>query len=144
MALGDKVGETSGKVTGTRVITPSGTQPVRIEVSLQGSGTVLGEDVTEIGTYVQTLRPGGVLYGEGDILYIITDDNNENDNNETAHWRGFGVGRPTGSFPAGHFAVCGSSETESHALRRLNKIAIVTEFDVDQKGNYHATAWEWR
>lgn len=144
MALGDKVGETSGKVTGTRVITPSGTQPVQLEVSIQGSGKVLGEDVTEIGTYVQTLRPGGVLYGEGDVLYIITDDNNENDNNETAHWRGFGVGRPTGPFPAGHFAVCGSSETESKALRRLNRVAIVTEFDVDEKGNYHATAWEWR
>ena len=144
MALGDKVGETSGKVTGTRVITPSGTQPVQLEVSIQGSGKVLGQDVTEIGTYVQTLRPGGVLYGEGDVLYIITDDNNENDNNETAHWRGFGVGRPVGPFPAGHFAVCGSSETDSHALRRLNRVAIVTEFDVDEKGNYHATAWEWR
>jgi hypothetical protein len=138
MALGDKVGETSGRVTGTRVITPSGTQPVRLEVSIQGSGKVLGEDVTEIGTYVQTLRPGGVLYGEGDVLYITADDD------ETAHWRGFGVGRPVGPFPAGHFAVCGSSETDSHALRRLNKIAIVTEFDVDEKGNYHAMAWEWR
>ena len=137
MALGDKVGETSGRVTGTRVITPSGTQPVQLEVSLQGSGTVLGEDVTEIGTYVQTLRPGGVLFGEGNALYITGDD-------EPAQWRGFGVGRPTGSFPAGHFAVCGSSETESHALRRLNRIAIVTEFDVDENGNYHATAWEWR
>jgi hypothetical protein len=70
MALGDKVGETSGRVTGTRVITPSETQPVQLEVSLQGSGKVLGEDVTEIGTYVQTLRPGGVLYGEGDVLYL--------------------------------------------------------------------------
>jgi len=137
MALGDKIGEVSGRVTGTRVITPSGTQQVRIEVSLQGSGTVLGEDVTEIGTYVQTLRPGGVLYGEGDVLYITGDD-------ETAQWRGFGVGRPSGPFPAGHFAVCGSSETESHALRRLNKIAIVTEFDVDKEGNYRHTAWEWR
>jgi hypothetical protein len=137
MALGDKVGETSGRVTGTRVITPSGTQQVRLEVSIQGSGKVLGEDVTEIGTYVQILRPGGVLYGEGDVLYIRGND-------ETVHWKGFGVGRPTGPFPAGHFAVCGSSETESHALRRLNKIAIVTEFDVGQKGDYHATGWEWR
>jgi hypothetical protein len=105
MALGEKVGETSGRVTGTRVITPSGTQPVQLEVSIQGNGKVLGEDVTEIGTYVQTLRPGGVLYGEGDVLYITDDD-------ETAHWRGFGVGRPVGPFPAGHFAVCGSSESD--------------------------------
>jgi hypothetical protein len=138
MALGDKVGETSGRVTGTRVITPSGTQPVRLEVSIQGSGKVLGQDVTEIGTYVQTLRPGGVLYGEGDVLYVITADD------ETAHWRGFGVGRPTGSFPAGHFAVCGSAETESQALSRFNEIATVNEFDVDQEGNYRYTMLEWR
>jgi len=64
MALGDQIGEASGRVTGTRVITPLvGTQQqARIEVSFQGSGTLLGQDITDIGTYWQTLRPGGVLY----------------------------------------------------------------------------------
>ena len=137
MALGEQIGEASGRITGTRVITPLGTQPVRIEVSFQGSGTLLGHDITDIGTYWQTLKPRGVLYGEGDVLYITGDG-------ESAHWRGFGVGRPTGPFPAGHFAVCGSAETESHALRRFNEIATVIEYDVDQEGNYRYTTWEWR
>jgi hypothetical protein len=65
MALGDQIGEASGRITGTRVITPSAGQ-TRMEVSFQGSGTVLGQDVTNIATYSQTLRPGGILYGEGD------------------------------------------------------------------------------
>jgi hypothetical protein len=108
----------------------------QIEVSFQGSGRLLGHDITDIGTYVQTLRPGGVLYGEGDVFYITADG-------ESAQWRGFGVGRPTGPFPAGHFAVCGSIETESRALRRLNEIATVAEYDVDQEGNYHYTTWRW-
>jgi hypothetical protein len=135
MALGDQIGELSGRITGTRVITPSAGQ-TRIEVSFQGSGTVLGQDVTNLATYWQTLRPGGILYGEGDALYITGDG-------QSAHWRGFGVGRPTGPFPAGHFAVCGSAETESQALGRLNEIATVLEYDVDQEGNVRYTIWEW-
>ncbi len=53
MALGDQIGEASGRVTGTRVITPMvGTQQqARIEVSFQGSGTLLGQNITDIGTY---------------------------------------------------------------------------------------------
>jgi hypothetical protein len=137
MALGDQIGQASGRVTGTRVITPSAGQPPRIEVSFQGSGTVPGQDVTNIATYSQTLRSGGILYGEGDALYITSDG-------QSAHWRGFGVGRPTGPFPAGHFAVCGSTQTESQALSRLNEIATVLEYDVDQEGNYRYTFWEWR
>jgi hypothetical protein len=138
MALGDQIGEGFGRITGTRVITPLGTQQeARIEVSFQGNGTLLGQDITNIGTYVQTLRPGGTLYGEGDVLYITGDG-------QSAHWRGFGVGRPTGAFPAGHFAVCGSVETESQTLGRLNEIATVIEYDVDQEGNYRYTTWEWR
>ena len=137
MAVGDKIGEASGRVTGTRVITPSGTQQVRLEVSFQGSGTLLGQDITDIGTYWQTLKPGGVLYGEGDVLYLTADG-------QSAHWKGFGVGRPTGAFPAGHFAVCGSFETDSQAFGRLNEVATVTEYDVDQEGDYRYTFWEWR
>ena len=137
MALGDQIGESSGRITGTRVISPLGSQQAQIEVSFRGIGTLLGQDMTEVGTYVQSLRPGGVLYGEGDVLYITSDG-------ESAHWKGFGVGRPTGPFPAGHFAVCGSAETESQALSRLNEIATVTEYDADQEGNYRYTLWEWR
>jgi hypothetical protein len=64
MALGDQIGELSGRITGTRVITPSAGQ-TRIEVPFQGSGTVLGQDVTNIATYSQTLRPGASSTAKG-------------------------------------------------------------------------------
>jgi hypothetical protein len=137
MALGDQIGEASGRITGTRVVTPLGGHTQQIEVSFQGSGRMLGQDITNIGTYVQTLRPGGVLYGEGDVLNVTGDG-------ESAQWTGFGVGRPTGPFPAAHFAVCGSIETASQALSRLNEIATVVEYDVDQEGNYRYTMWAWQ
>ena len=136
MALGDQLGEASGRITSNRVVAPLGAQ-AQIEVAFQGSGRMLGQDITDIGTYVQAVRPGGVLYGEGDVLWVTSEG-------ESAHWTGFGVGRPTGAFPAGHFAVCGSVQTESQALSRLNEVATVVEFDVEQDGSYHWTLWEWR
>ena len=137
MALGDQIGESSGRITGTRVITPVVGAPVQIEVAFQGSGTMLGQQITDVGTYVQTLRPEGVLYGEGDVLLITAEG-------ESAHWTGFGVGKPTGPFPAGHFAVCGSTQTESQALRHLNEVATAVEYDVGEDSSYRWTMWEWR
>ncbi len=136
MALGDQLGDSSGRITGTRVITPVVGAPAQIEVAFQGSGTMLGQQITDVGTYVQSVRPGGILYGEGDVLFLTADG-------ESAQWTGFGVGRPTGPFPAGHFAVCGSTLTDSQALGRLNEVATVVEFDVREDGSYGWTLWEW-
>ena len=57
---------------------------------------------------------------------------------------GIRVGHPTGPAPAGHLAVCGSAQTESQSLARLNSVANVVEYDVDAEGNYHWTLWEWK
>jgi hypothetical protein len=136
MALGEQLGESTGRITGTRVLAPEG-QQLKVEVALEGRGTMLGEDITEVGTYWQTLRPGGVLYGEGVNLWMTTDG-------ESVRWEGFGVGHPTGPPPAGHFGVCGSAQTEAQRLDRLNSVANVLEYDVDAEGNYHWTLWEWK
>ena len=136
MALGDQIGECSGRITSTRVLAPEG-QQVKVEVSLEGRGRLLGEDITDFGTYWQTFRPGGVLYGEGNNLWLT-------DEGENIVWRGFGVGHPTGPPPAGHLAVSGSAQTESQSLARLNSVANVVEYDVDAEGNYRWTLWEWK
>jgi hypothetical protein len=39
--------------------------------------------------------------------------------------------------------VCGSTLTESQALGRLNEVATIVEFDVEEDGSYRWTAWEW-
>jgi hypothetical protein len=98
--LGELLGESAGKITGTRVL-PSEGQQVKVEVSGQGSGQLLGEAMTDMFTYWQTVRPGGVFYGEGHVLLMTP-------SGEIAAWSGFGVGQPTGPSPAAHYAVCGS------------------------------------
>ena len=46
---------------------------MKMEVSFQGRGTMLGEEIADYGTYWQTLRPGGVIYGEGDVVWLTND-----------------------------------------------------------------------
>ena len=134
--LGELLGESTGKITGTRVL-PSEGQQIKVEVSFQGSGTLLGEAITDIGTYWQTIRPEGVLYGEGHVLMMTRDAG-------IADWTGFGVGRPTGPAPAAHYGVCGSFQPASGKLARLASVANAIEYDVEQDGTYHWKLWEWK
>ena len=86
--LGDRLGESAGKLTGVRVLPTEGGQ-IKVEVSFQGRGTLLGQEITDTGTYWQTVRPGGVLYGEGHVLFMTSVG-------DVVDWVGGGVGRCTG------------------------------------------------
>jgi hypothetical protein len=132
--LGEKLGESSGKFSGTRVLS-AGPEP-KLEVSFQGRGTLLGIGITDLGTYWQVFRPGGVLYGEGQVV-MITDDG------EMAPWIGGGVGRPTGPGFAASYGVTGSFQTASTKLARLNGVVTAIEYEVEADGSYRWTAWEW-
>jgi len=78
-----------------------------------------------------------VLYGEGQTLFMTKDG-------EMATWKGFGLGRPTGPGFAVRFAVCGSFQTATPKLARLLDVAILTEFETDENGNYSYKSWEWK
>ena len=128
---GDLIHESSGQIIGTRVLPPEGGE-VRIEVTAQGQGKLLGKNVTTTGTYWQTVRPDGGYYGEGNVVFM-TDDG------EVATWSGGGVGRPTGAPPAASFATFGAGTSASASLSRLNGIATAGEYDVDASGH-----WTWK
>ncbi len=134
--LGDIVGESSGKLVGTRILSADPQHP-KVEASIQGSSKLLGTDTTDMGTYWQTVRSGGVLYGEGQVLSMTADGG-------IVSFTGFGVGRPTGQGFAAQFAICGSYQTTAEKLARLNGVAIVGEYEVDEQGNYHSKVWEWK
>jgi hypothetical protein len=77
--LGDKMGEGSGTITvvrapagSKRVISPGGDNP-ELEVSSQGTGTLLGVAVTWFGSYPQIIRSAGVLYGLGEVTFLTQD-----------------------------------------------------------------------
>ena len=61
--LGERLGESAGKITGIRVLPTEG-QQIKLEASFQGQGTLLGQPMSDFGTYSQTMRPDGTLYGE--------------------------------------------------------------------------------
>ena len=134
--LGEKLGEASGKMTGLRVLSAEGPMP-KVEVSFQGRGTLLGQPITDIGTYWQTIRPGGILYGEGTVVMMTQ-------NGQVTTWSGFGVGRPPGAGFKANYAVCGSFQGPSPELAPLNGISNVCEYNVQENGDYRWEMWEWK
>ena len=132
--LGDIIGEERGQTTGTRVL-QSETGP-RVEVSFQAQGTLLGKDVTDMGTYISVARSDGTMYAEGQGIAMTADG-------EMASWRGQGVGHFT---RPGALAWRGAIyyETASKKLSRLNGIAVVYEFESDEGGKTESKSWEWK
>jgi hypothetical protein len=70
--LGEKIGEISGKVTIQRVLPNLGGDP-KMETSFQATGSVLGTNIKDTGTYWTICRPDGTQYGEGQGIMITKD-----------------------------------------------------------------------
>ncbi len=132
--LGEKIYESSGKITSRRVLPNPGGGP-KMETTFEGSGTMLGVEGTETTTYWSVIRPDGSLYGEGQGVFM-------GKQGEVATWVGQGVGtvKEDGgvSFRGATYA-----QSSSPALSRLNSIAGVFEYDADAEGNSRVQTWEW-
>lgn len=134
--LGEMLGEESGKVTGMRVLPSEGQMP-KVEVSIQASGTLLGMPVTDIGTYMSVAHPDGTLHGEGQGVLMTRDGG-------MATWKGEGVGRFTGRGAAVEWRGALYFQTATPSLSRLNGVAVIFEYAVDENNNTHAKSWEWK
>ena len=133
--LGEKIGETSGKITSQRVLRNLGGGP-KIETSFQASGSILGTDVKETGTYCTVVRPDGTLYGEGQGVMILKDG-------KIATWTGHGVGTMKKDGTASYRGAV-YYQTMPPRWARLNKVAVVFEYEVDAEGNTRSEFWEWK
>src|SRR5215469_15496580 len=87
--LGEMIGESTGKVTGNRVLPSEGGAP-RIEFSIRGTGRLSGVEETDIGTYAVVMRPDGTVFGGGQSIFTARDGG-------VATWTGQGIGRFTAS-----------------------------------------------
>ena len=138
MALGEPIGEASGKVTGQRVLKVEGTP--KMENSFAMEGNYRGTSCKDVGTYLAVLREG-VLHGEGQGIVFSKDGQG------TAYWTGQGVGRFTGP---GKVSFRGSlfyrtpSASEGGKLSFLNNMVGVFEYEVDETGNCSVKVWEWK
>ena len=143
--LGDLIYEHKGKVIGQRVLgnaSEKGEVVVlpKIETTFSADAKLKGTiDITDTGTYLSIIRPGGILHGEGQGLYMTKDDSGE-----TATWTGQGVGRLT---EGGRVSYRGSLFFRANStgkLSFLNNIVTVFEYEVDESGNTTAKMWEWK
>ena len=133
--LGDKILQAEGSITGRRVLPPQA-QAVRMETTIQESGTMLGVEYMETATYWSEMRPDGTLYGEGEGIFMGR-------NGEAASIKGTGVGVFT---PQGGVSFRGVLyyQTTTPAWAKLNSIAVVFEHEATAEGKTTSQAWEWK
>lgn len=134
--LGKRIGEASGSITGVRVLSADGNAS-RTELSFRGSGKLLGATVTDIGTFVQSVRPDGALGSEDYNIVMLTQGG------EMVSWTGFGAGRLTGRGLESSWGMVGAMRTSSEGLAYLNSIVTAVEYEVGEDGAYRWDAWEW-
>ena len=132
--LGEQIGEETGKVTVRRVISVDG--GTKVEVSVQGTGNLMGVETRNTVTYCAAIRPDGTLYGEAHGLVV-------GKAGEQATFKAHGVGR---LLEGGAVSYRGASYyySDSPKLRRLNNVAALFEYEADADGNTKSKLWEWK
>jgi hypothetical protein len=133
--LGEQIGEERGKITGRRVLRADG-QGLKVEVSFQASGQLLGSNVTDMGTYWSVVQANGTLYGEGQGIIMTA-------TGEIVQWTGAGRGQFTADGGV-RFRGAVYYQTTSEKLARLNTVAIVYEHETDRDDNLTTRFWEWK
>ena len=132
--LGEQIGEETGKVMVRRVISVDG--GTKVEVTVQGTGKLLGIETRNTVTYCAGIRPDGSLYGEAQGLVV-------GKGGEQATFKAQGVGR---LLDGGAVSYRGASYyySDSPKLRRLNAVAALFEYEADADGNAKSKLWEWK
>ena len=136
--LGEKIGELTGKITGQRVIPGDDYRYVKMEISVQQSGQVYGEQATDFGSYTVFERVPGQMYGEG-IGFTGSASG------EGAIWNGHAIGRMTGQGMAMsiRFSIAYQAQGTGK-LSRLKDTLVIGEHEVDADGNTKTMLWEWK
>jgi hypothetical protein len=131
--LGELIYQGSGKRIVRRVLS---SEPVKVEVTFEVGGKLLGADCMEIGTYTSVIRPDGTIYGEGQGVLMTA-------KGDSITWQGGGVGvfkeRGAVSYRGAVYY-----RTAAPTLSRLNAVAGVFEFEADENGNIQSKVWEWK
>ena len=132
--LGELIGETTGKMSGQRVIDLEGPT---VETNVSSMGTLNGVQVTETLTFVSGPTSKGVIHGIGKGI-INTKDG------QIATFTGEGIGRfdSTGVLKW-RGALFFHTNSEGN-LQFLDNMVGVFESDVDALGNFTDKIWEWK
>jgi hypothetical protein len=138
MALGELIEDSTGKITGQRVLD---VEIPKMETSFAMEGNYRGIPCTDVGTYTSVLREGGVLYGEGQGIITTKDGQG------MATWTGQGIGKFTApgkvSF-RGSIFLRTPSTSQGGKLSSLNNMVGMFEYEVDEMGSCFTKSWEWK
>lgn len=136
--LGQKIGEEKGRVTSRRVLAGDDPRYVKMEISFEAQGSILGLQGANIGTYTVFNRVGSQIYGEGQGIFMAQDGT-------SAIWNGHGVGAPTGDGMGIKFAYSVSFQAEPNGkLASLNDVLVVGEHTAAGDGSTVSTYYEWK
>jgi hypothetical protein len=129
--LGEKLGEATGRTTGTRLL-PFEWDAPRVEKSFDGRGEFLGRAMTLVGSYWESFREGGAKFGEGRMLLQMADG-------EIAYFRANGVARAPD-----RYAAFGDFPWTTAGVAQLKGMGAVLEYDLGPDGAFGWRMWEWR
>jgi hypothetical protein len=130
--LGNLVVEERGKTVGVRIL-PDG----KVEQTGQGVGKWWGMDGANLHTHIISPRPDGTFMSEGHGL-ITTNDG------ESMTVKIHGVALPAGKGSAMKARGAAFTQTTSPKFAQASKVALVFEFESDEKGDYLLKVWEWK
>jgi hypothetical protein len=131
--LSEEIYTGQGKRTSRRIVA---TQGATVEVSFEDRGRLLGLEGGNIGTYTSRPRADGTLAGEGQGIFATLDG-------ELITWKGIGSGTMKAGGAVSYRGAL-TFESTSERFARLNAIAGVFEFEVDEAGNTRTRMWEWK
>ncbi len=128
--LGEVIAEQSGKLTSRRVLADG-----KWEVTNEGTGKLLGIDVSVVVTLTNQARPDGSIFSEGNGMALSKEG-------DVVQFKASAVGWPS---PGGGAKVRGTffPWTASKKLSRLNGLVGVVEIEADANQNYKLKGWEW-
>ncbi len=136
--LGQKIGEEKGRVTSRRVLPGEDPRYLKMEISFEAEGTVLGLQGGNIGTYTIFNRVGSQIYGEGQGIFMAKDGT-------SAIWNGHGVGLPTGDGMGVKFAFSVAYQADPNGpLAALNNVLVIGEHTAAGDGSATSTLYEWK
>ena len=131
--LGELILESRGKRIVRRTLS---SDPLKVEVSFEDGGKVMGADFSGFGTYCSEARVDGTLYGEGQGAYLTSAG-------ELISWKGQGLGQIKAGGAISYRGML-YFRTPSQKLAKLNTVCCAFEYDIAPDGSTTAKGWEWK
>jgi hypothetical protein len=133
--LSEKLGSERGHVTSRRVLPGEGMRYMKLEISFESEGEVMGVKGQNIGTFTVVERGPGQMYAEGQGIVML-------ETGEGGIWNGHGVGQMSEDGTI-RIASAIAVQTTSEKLASINHQLLLAETHAHPDGAIHADFYGW-